>query len=524
MSTIQTHASNTGASRAGAREWIALAVLMLPVLLVAIDNTVLAFALPQIAGALEPTGAQQLWMVDVYPLVLAGLLVPMGVLGDRFGRRRLLMIGAVGFGVVSVLCAFAPTAEWLIAGRALQGLFGATLMPSTMSLLRSLFLDRVQRRLAIAIWATGFSVGSAVGPSVGGLLLAHFWWGSIFLLAIPLLLPLLVLVPLLVRESRDAAAPRVDLVGIVLAMLTLAPFAAAIKHLATDGIDVVAIGLVALAAASGVLFVRRMDRAEHPMLDLALLRDRAFSTGVLVNLLSVVALVGFLFFLTQHLQLVVGMSTLEAALVLLPGTAAMILAGLGSVRLVRRIRQEVVMVGALVASTIAYVTVAVLGADISVAAIAAAFALLGAGIGAAETLSNDLVLASAPVDKAGAAAGVSETAYELGAVLGTAVLGGILTAVYQATLVVPASIGAADAARAEETLSGGIHVADAVGGEAGAALAEAARHAFDAGVVWTAGAGAVLIAAAAFLTWWRLVRGRDGRPSTAAIAIAEAER
>lgn len=502
MSTIQSQSS-----RAGAREWIALAVLMLPVLLVAIDNTVLAFALPEIAGALEPTGAQQLWIVDVYPLVLAGLLVPMGVLGDRFGRRRLLLIGAVGFGVVSVLCAFAPTAELLIAGRALQGLFGATLMPSTMSLLRSLFLDRTQRRLAIAIWATGFSVGSAVGPSVGGLLLAHLWWGSIFLLAVPLLVPMLVLVPLLVRESRDEAAPRVDVVGIVLAMLTLAPLAAAIKHLATDGVDAVAIGLAALAAASGVLFVRRMDRAEHPMLDLALLRDRAFSTGVLVNLLSVVALVGFLFFLTQHLQLVVGMSTLEAALVLLPGTAAMILAGLGSVRLVRRIRQEVVMVGALVASTVAYVGVAVLGADISVAAIAAAFALLGAGIGAAETLSNDLVLASAPVDKAGAAAGVSETAYELGAVLGTAVLGGVLTAVYQASLVVPQGVDAADAARAEETLSGGIHVAETIGGETGAALAEAARHAFVAGVVWTAGVGAVLIAAAALLTWVRLVRG-----------------
>ncbi|SDH85563.1 MFS transporter [Agrococcus jejuensis] len=519
MSTIQTQTS-----RAGVREWIALAVLMLPVLLVAIDNTVLAFALPEIAGALEPTGAQQLWIVDVYPLVLAGLLVPMGVLGDRFGRRRLLLIGAVGFGVVSVLCAFAPTAELLIAGRALQGLFGATLMPSTMSLLRSLFVDRVQRRLAIAIWATGFSVGSAVGPAVGGLLLAHFWWGSIFLLAIPLLLPMLVLVPLLVRESRDPKAPKVDLVGIVLAMLTLTPLAAAVKHVATDGVDAVAIGLAALATASGVLFVRRMQRVEHPMLDLALLRDRAFSTGVLVNLLSVVALVGFLFFLTQHLQLVVGMSTLEAALVLLPGTAAMIVAGLGSVRLVRRIRQEVVMVGALVASTIAYVTVAVLGADISVAAIAAAFALLGAGIGAAETLSNDLVLASAPVDKAGAAAGVSETAYELGAVLGTAVLGGILTSVYQSTLVVPSGIAADDAARAGETLSGALHVSDAVGGEAGLALAEAARHAFDAGVVWTAGAGAVLIASAAVLTWWRLVRGRSGGPTTAAVAIAAAER
>ena len=189
--------------RVGWRGWAALAVLMLPVLLVSVDNTVLSFALPAISLDLAPTSIQQLWIIDAYPLVLASLLVTMGSLGDRFGRRRMLLIGATGFAAVSVLAAFAPTAALLIAARAGMGVFGAMLMPSTLSLLRGIFTDRDQRRLAIAVWAAGFSAGSALGPIVGGLLLEHFAWGSVFLLSVPVLVPLLVLAPLLVPESRD---------------------------------------------------------------------------------------------------------------------------------------------------------------------------------------------------------------------------------------------------------------------------------------------------------------------------------
>lgn len=486
----------TDAQRAGAREWIALAVLMLPVLLVAVDNTVLGFALPQIALDLEPDTAQQLWIVDAYSLVLAGLLVAMGALGDRFGRRRLLLIGATGFAIVSVLAAFAPTAEALIAARVGLGFFGATLMPSTLSLLRTTFPHRDERRLAIAIWATAFSVGSALGPVVGGLLLERFAWGSVFLIAVPVLVPLLVLAPFLVRESRDPAPGPIDPIGIVLSIAALGALAAAIKHVAVDGLDLAALGLAALAIGAGWAFVRRMRRAPSPMLDIGLLRIPAFSGAIAVNLLSVVALVGAIFFLTQHLQLVEGLSTLDAALLLVPGTVLMVVAGLGVVRLVRHMPAHRIVALGLASSTAGYLGVALAGAGLSPLHVAIAYALLGAGVGAAETLSNEIVVSTAPEAKVGAASAVSETAYELGAVLGTAVLGGIVSAVYRASLVVPAGLSPSEADAARETLAGALDVAERTGGGTGDALAAAARAAFETGATGTALAGAALVAAA----------------------------
>ena len=292
--TTHTGFSTGEGPRVSWRGWVALAVLMLPVLLVSVDNTVLSFALPQIALDLEPTSAQQLWIIDSYPLVLASLLVTMGTLGDRIGRRKLLMIGSIGFAAVSALAAFAPTAELLIAARALLGVFGAMLMPSTLSLLRTIFLDREQRRLAIAIWATGFSAGAALGPIVGGMLLEHYAWGSVFLMAVPVLLPLLVLAPLLVPESRDPKPGRIDPISIFLSIATMLPFVAGIKTLAVDGVASLGIPAILLGLGAGWVFVRRQLRANEPMLDVRLFRKGAFSGAILVNLLSVIGLVGFL--------------------------------------------------------------------------------------------------------------------------------------------------------------------------------------------------------------------------------------
>lgn len=411
---MSTAVNETVARRAGAREWIGLAVLMLPVLLVSVDNTILNFALPEISEALKPTGTELLWILDAYPLVLAGLLVTMGSLGDRVGRRRLLMIGAIGFGAVSALAAFAPSAIALIAARAAMGLFGATLMPSTLSLLRNLFLDREQRRVAIAIWAAGFAGGAALGPIVGGVLLEHFAWGAVFLIAVPVLLPLVVLLPILVPESKDPVGARIDLPSAALVLLTMVPLVFAIKHTAESGIDVTGAAAGVVALVSGTLFIRRQLVLEHPLLDLGLFSERAFGGAVLVNLLSVVALVGGLLFITQHLQLVLGLSPLDAGLVLVPGMIVMILAGLLVVPVARRVRPSVLIPCALVFSFLAYGTVAVLGGDIDAWGVGVVMVLLGLGIGAAETVSNDLILANAPADKAGAASGLSETAYELG--------------------------------------------------------------------------------------------------------------
>ena len=496
------------ATRATTRTWFALAVLMLPTLLVSIDNTVLSFALPSIARDLKPSAVAQLWIVDAYPLVLAGLLVAMGNLGDRFGRRRMLLIGASGFGLVSVLAAFAPDATLLIAARVLLGFFGAMIMPSTLSLLRSLFADRRQRRLAIAVWATGFSAGSAVGPLVGGVLLEHFWWGSIFLIAVPLLLPLLILAPVLIPESKDPSPGPFDLLGIVLSMLALAPAVYAVKEIATEGFGPVPAVLLAVGVVSGVLFVRRLLGQDNPMLDMKLFRVPSFSGAVIVNLVSVFSLVGFLFFITQHLQLVLGMSPFDAAMALAPGTVVIIIAGLVVVPVVRRIRPGFLMAFGLALSLAAYASIAIIGDGATTLSLIVAFCVLGAGIGAAETLSNDLIISSVPADKAGAASGVSETAYELGAVLGTAVLGSILTASYRDSIVIPESLTAADATAARETLGGAVEVASTLPTGVAGQLLDSARHAFDSGVTTTSWVAVALMAVAITVTLVTLRKAR----------------
>ncbi|MGW4478118.1 MFS transporter [Rhodococcus triatomae] len=507
MSTTLNHrAQPTHAPTVGARGWIALAVLMLPVLLVSVDNTVLAFALPSISSSMGPTGAQQLWIVDIYPLVLAGLLVSMGSAGDRFGRRRLLLIGATGFAAVSVLAAYAPTPEALIAARAALGFFGAMLMPSTLSLIRNIFLNPNQRRLAIAIWASCFAAGGALGPIVGGFLLEHFWWGSVFLLAVVALIPLLILAPIFVPESKDPNPGPVDPTSIVLSLIALAPIVYAVKNLAHGGPTGQTLIPAVVGVTASILFVRRQLTRSTPMLDVRLFRVPTFSGAVAVNLLSVFSLVGFLFFVSQHLQLVVGQSPMQAGISLLPGLAVMVVAGLAVVPLVRSVQPRTVVVVALLVSSLGYLTVLAFASPTATAPVIVAFALLGAGIGAAETISNDLIVSGVAPEKAGAASAVSETAYELGAVLGTAVLGSILMASYRAHLTVPAGVDAGSAAQAGETLGGAHHVAADLPAAEGAALLDSAHAAFDAGVVVTSGIGAVLMVVAAGVAFATLRR------------------
>ncbi|MFJ2356512.1 MFS transporter [Frigoribacterium sp. NPDC087798] len=481
--------------RAGRRQWAALVVLMLPVLLVSVDNTVLSFALPEISTALQPSAAGQLWIVDVYSLVLAGLLVAMGSMGDRFGRRKLLLTGASGFAVVSVLAAFSTSAEQLITARAVLGFFGAMIMPATLSLLRSTFLDREQRRLAIAVWASGFAAGSALGPIVGGVLLEHFAWGSVFLVAVPVLVPLLIAGPLLLTESRDPAPGPADPFSVLLSLAAMAPVVAAIKLLATDGFVWPVAALALVGVGSGWLFVRRQLARPRPLLDVRLFTNPVFAGSVLVNLLAVVALVAFLFFTTQHLQLVVGLRPLQAALTLVPGLAVMILAGLGVVRVVRWLRPRTIVAIGLASAALAYAAVfATAGAPVVVFVVA--FAFVGLGVGAAETISNDLIIAAVPANRAGAASAVSETAYEVGAVLGTAVLGSMLTAIYRGALVVPAGVPTEAGEAARETLGGAVAVSDGLPDSLAGPLLHAATDAFDHGLVATAGVGALVMVAA----------------------------
>lgn len=479
--------------KAGLRAWAALVVLMLPVLMVSMDNTVLSFALPALSAALAPGGTELLWVVDIYALMLAGLLVAMGSLGDRIGRRRLLLVGAVGFGAVSVLAAYSPTVEVLILSRALLGIFGATLMPSTLSLLRNIFLDRAQRRLAIAVWAAGFSGGAALGPIVGGYLLEHFSWGSVFLINVPVVLALLPLARVLVPESRNPTPGPVDPISIALSMTAMLPIVYAMKAVAEHGLTNSVLGATAIGIASAVAFVRRQRELTHPLLDLELFADRAFSGALLSNLLSIMALAGFLFFSAQLLQLVIGLSPMNAAMVLVPGLLATIAAGLVAVRLVRYVPVRVLVSGSFVVSAAGYAIAAFVGDSPTTASVTVAFAVLGTGIGLAETLTNDVIIATAPAHKAGAASAISETAYEIGAVLGTAVLGGILTATYRAGVIVPFEVTQPAAVGSVETLGGATESARSLTGGAQQVLLDSAHAAFDVGVQRTS-AVAILIA------------------------------
>jgi len=463
--------------RAGRREWLGLAVLFLPTLLVAVDNTVLSFALPAISAALAPSATELLWIVDVYPLALAGLLVTMGTLGDRIGRRRLLVIGVAGFGAVSAAAAFATDAAHLVAARALLGVFGAMLMPSTLALLRTLFADRTQRRLALAIWATGFAAGAALGPVVGGVLLEHAWWGSVFLVNVPVMVVLLALAPAFLPESRSGVAGSVDLLGLVLSMLTMVAFVLGVK---TFGGDLpLAVSFVIVAAVAGWAFVARararLRAGREPLLDVELFAAPLFRVAALANATTMFAFTGLLFLLTQYLQLVAGLSPLQAGLLLVPGSVVTMVAGVGAARLARLAPFRVLVPAGLLLAAAGYVVAALLD---GVGAAVAASVLIGAGIGLSETLTNDAILASAPAERAGSASAVSETAYEVGAVLGTAVLGSVLGASYARALDVPTSIGPVFADDARETLGGAAALADRIGGIEGQRLLDAATGAF----------------------------------------------
>lgn len=480
-------------ARAGAREWAALVVLMLPVLLISVDNTVLNFALPEISRELRPTGAQLLWTVDAYPLVLAGLLVPMGALGDRVGRRRLLLVGGTGFAAVSALAAFAPTAGMLVAARALLGLFGSMLMPATLSLLRNIFHDPTQRRTAIAVWATGFSAGGALGPIVGGFLLQHFWWGSVFLLAVPVLLPLLLLGPLLVPESRNPAPGPVDALSAALIVTAMVALVYGIKDLGSHGPTAAVAGAALLTVAAGTVFVRRQLRQPVPMLDLRLFRHAPFTGGLLNNLVASTTFIGFLFFVSQHLQLVVGMAPVTAGLSLLPGAAVTILSGLLVVHVAVFVRPALVLGGGLLVMASGFFLV-LLGDLSGGLVLVLALMVVGLGSGAAQTIAGDLILTEVAPEQAGAASAISETAYELGAGLGVAVLGTAVTATYTRRVTTPPGLDPEEAGTAAETLGGAVDVAASLDPAAAAQLLSSAVEAFSAGVHLSAGIGAALLA------------------------------
>ncbi|CAN5899988.1 MFS transporter [soil metagenome] len=481
-----------------ARQWLALSVLLLAVLIIAIDNTVLGFAVPELSDALSPTSNELLWIVDSYPFVLAGLLVTMGSLGDRIGRRRLLMLGAGGFGAASTMAAFATTPAMLITARTLLGVAGATLMPSTLSLIRNIFDDADRRRVAIAIWASAFAVGSALGPIFGGWLLEHAWWGSVFLMALPVMALLLIAGPRVLPESKMTDPGPFDLLSSPLSLAAIVPVVYALKKAAEDGPS---LGLAVVAAVGvmvGVVFVRRQRRLPEPMLDVGLFANRPFSTAVATNLLANFAMIGSLFFVAQYLQLVAGLGPFAAGMHLLPAMAAAMAASIGIVVLFRRgLPVAVLLSGSLLTIAAGLLSLLNLGADGDGRHIIFSMVLVGTGVGAASSLGSNLVMAVVPARRAGTASAVSETAFELGAALGIAVLGSVISAVYRRRIDLPGGLDPAVASSASDTIASATTVSRDLGAGTADAVTAASREAFASGIHAAGLLGATLLVAGA---------------------------
>ncbi len=497
--------------RAGRREWAALGVLVLTVTLISIDGTVLYLAIPALAADLDPTATQILWIGDIYSFVIAGLLVTMGNVADRFGRKRVLLVGSVAFGVASVIAAFAPSAEILILSRALLGVAGATLMPSTLSLIRNLFHQPAQRTRAIAVWSAGAMAGSAVGPLVGGALLEHFWWGSVFLINVPVIVLIVVLGAWLLPESRNPAGDPVDLLSAVLSVLTIVPIVYALKQAFGSSFDLSLVLAAVVGSAAGWLFVRRQRKLTTPMVDLDLFKIPAFTGAVLSNTLSIFAFFGLLFFFSQYLQLVRGLSPFWAGMAELPATlASMVVVVIIGFMLKRLGLGRAIAVGLFVGA-IGLALVGVMANASSFWGLGIGLAVIGLGTGLAMTLSTDAVVSAAPPERAGAASSISETGFELGIAMGIGVLGSLQLAMYRAYVSVPSGTPESLRVALENSFTSAVGAA----AEQHPALFTLAQDAFVLALQHTAYIAAGLLVAAATIAWKLIPSAREGRSTHA---------
>jgi DHA2 family multidrug resistance protein-like MFS transporter len=506
--------------QAGRRQWIGLAVLALPCLIYSMDLTVLHLAIPKLSADLKPSAAELLWIIDIYGFLVAGSLITMGTLGDRIGRRRLLMIGAAAFTVASVVAAFSNSSGMLIVTRALLGLAGATIAPGTLSLIRHMFLDPQQRTMAIGVWITSYSVGGAIGPLVGGVLLQYFWWGSVFLLAVPVMALLLILGPMLLPEYRDPNPGRLDLLSAGMSLASILAIIFGLKLIAQDGLALVPALFIAAGVVIGVLFVRRQLRLPDPLLDLRLFRLPSFSASLATYGLAILFLFGGFLFLPQFLQLVKGMSPFQSGLWTLPWALSFVVGSMLTPRLVQHFRPAYVMAVGMLFAAIGFGLFTRLDGTTGFWTFAVGTTIFSLGMAPVFTLTTDLIVGSAPPERAGAAAAISETAGEFGGALGIAIFGSIGVAVYRAGL--PDALFSGVTPEMEQasrgTLAGAL--------EAPELVREAAKAAFIRGVQLCAAistGGAILLAAFVALTL-RRSRGSSASASDQAAASPDVAR
>ena len=496
--------------KATRREWIGLAVLALPCLLYSMDLTVLLLAVPHLTADLQPSASQLLWITDIYGFLIAGFLITMGTLGDRIGRRKLLLIGAAAFGVASVFAAFATSAEMLIFARALLGIAGATLAPSTLSLIRNMFHDERQRTFAIGVWIASFSAGGAFGPVIGGVVLEHFWWGAVFLLGVPIMILLLILGPVLLPESKDPNAGRLDIFSAVLSLTAVLSVIYGAKKIAESGFDWAYVAIIVAGLIIGTIFVHRQQKLADPLIDISLFKTPGFSAALCINIIGLFMAFGFFLLSAQYLQLVVGLSPLAAGLWMLPTGVAFIIGSMAAPVLVRHFRRVYIIAGGFLLAALGFAALMHMGSFPHVAYFVAALTVFCLGVGPIGTLTTDMVMSIAPPERAGAASAISETSFEFGGAFGIAVLGSIVMVFYRTFM--QGHTLANTPPEAIETLGGAVHAAGSMTGEAGAVLLATARDAFVQSMELAAllSTGAALLAAALALL---LLRKHHVRPA-----------
>ncbi|OLF13205.1 MFS transporter [Actinophytocola xinjiangensis] len=489
-------------ARAGRREWAALAVLSLAAMLMTFDMFVLLLALPDLSADLRPSTVEQLWILDIYGFVVGGFLVTMGTLGDRIGRRRLLQLGAIFFAVASIIAAYAPTAELLIAARALLGLAGATLAPSTLALISNMFRDPAQMGQAIGIWAGSFALGSILGPVVGGFMLAHFWWGSVFLIAVPVMVVLLVLLPILVPEFKSPDAPKLDLASAALSLGAMLGFIYFIKELSRYGLEPLSTAIGLAGVALGIVFAKRQLRLANPMLDLSMFRNRKFSTMLVGLLLYGIVGASCLLFMTQFFTSVSNLSPLQAALCLLPGMVVAVASSMIAPLVARRVRPAYLIGYGLFGVAAAFIWFSQIDATSGPLPLIIGYAIIGLCDGPLVSLGTGLVISAAPPEKAGQSSSMAQVSNEAGAALGVALLGSVGSLVYisQLDATMPADVPAAAADAARENVAGAVAEAGQLAEPARTDLLDVARDAFTSGVnVFGWVAAVVVVAAAVFI-------------------------
>lgn len=498
---------NTALSpRAGMHEWMGLAVLALACILYSMDLTVLHLAVPHISADLQPTGTQLLWIIDIYGFFVAGSLIILGNLGDRIGRRRLLLIGAITFTLTSVLAAFSTSTEMLIVSRALLGVSGATIAPSTLSLIRNMFQDPHQRTTAIGVWVSSFSVGAAIGPLVGGVLIQYFWWGSVFLLAVPVMGALLVLGPKLLPEFKDPNARKLDIISAALSLATILFVIYGIKHIAQDGWQLQSIMFVGVGVALGIVFLQRQRKLEYPLIDLRLFRLPTFNTALITLLLGVFVAFGVFLFLSQYLQLVLGLSPIEAGMWMLPWALAFVVGSTITPRIVHKIPPILIIAGGLAVTAVGFGMLVQIDASTSFLFLSIGLVISSLGLAPVFTLTTDLIVGSAPPERAGAASAISETTAELGGALGIAVLGSIGTSIYRTELAkaIPAGIPHEAQEAAIESLGGAKSLADHLPNGLGSVLFDIALNSFIQGLQFTVIISTAVAAVTAALVFVKL--------------------